>query len=97
LSLKKRDFSKAATSKGYIEVRAGNHVFYRFKDSEGKICDQVHTKMSHSSAKDISDDLLAKMYKQMKFDKKTDLEEYIRCTFTEEKYRNHLRNRGYEV
>ncbi len=97
MPLKKRDFSKSATSKGYIEITKGDHIFFRFTDSEGKICDLIHTKISHGSSQDISNDLLAKMYKQMKFDKKSDLEEYIKCTFSEDTYRNLLISKGYDI
>ncbi|WP_255331380.1 hypothetical protein [Methanocalculus taiwanensis] len=97
MSLKKRDFSKAAVSKGFIEIKSGNHIFYRFTDSEGRICDRVHTKISHGSASDLSNDLLAKMYKQMKFNSKSDLESFIQCPFTEEMYRKLLRSKDYDV
>ncbi len=85
---KKRHFASAALKKGFIEMREGNHVFYRYQTSSGQIDDRIHTKVSHGGNGDISDSLLAKMTIQMKFDKKEDLMKYIECTFTLEMYRD---------
>ncbi len=85
---KKRCFASAALKKGFIEMKKGNHVFYRYQNSKGQIEDRVHTKVSHGGNGDLSDSLLAKMAIQMKFDKKEDLMKYIECTFTLEMYRD---------
>jgi len=92
---KKRHFASAALKKGFIEIREGNHVFYRYQTSNGQIDDRIHTKVSHGGNGDISDSLLAKMTIQMKFDKKEDLMKYIECTFTLEMYRDLLQSKGF--
>jgi len=97
MPLKKQDFKRAATNKGYIEIRRGDHIIYRFTDREGRIYDQIHTKVSHGGGGDISEDLLSKMYKQMKFSTKVDFSEYIACHISEDEYREMLRTKGYQV
>ncbi|MDO8841827.1 hypothetical protein [Methanocalculus sp.] len=97
MPIKKRDFERVTIKKGYLQIRKGDHIFYRFKDNEGKIVDSIHTKVSHGGTGDISDSLLSKMYKQMMFTKKTDLENYIACTLTEDEYRDMLRSKGFIV
>jgi len=91
---KRRHFASAALKKGFIEMREGNHIFYRYQNSKGQIEDRVHTKVSHGGNGDISDSLLATMTLQMKFDKKADLMKYIECTFTLDMYRDLLQSKG---
>ena len=95
---KRRDFEKAALKKGFREIRKGTHVFYRYTDSKGEVYDRVHTMVSHGSGySDLSDALISKMSKQLLFDKKKDFEEFIECTYSEKKYRDHLRKEGHDV
>ncbi len=97
MPIKKRDFERAAKNKGFLQIRRGDHIFYRFKDHERKIVDSIHTKVSHGGNGDISESLLSKMYKQMMFTTKADLQNYIACTVTEDEYREMLRSKGYIV
>lgn len=92
---KTKNFVKAATSKGFIEIRSGNHIHYRYVNSKGEIDDRIYTILSHGGNGDISDDNLAKMRKEMKFDKKEDLMKYIQCTFTLEMYRDLLQSKKF--
>jgi hypothetical protein len=84
---KKRDFDKAATKKGFIEDKKRDHIFYYFTDKDGKRYTPIHTKISHGGSGDISDELLSKMYKQMNLESKSDLQHYIDCSLSEDKYR----------
>ena len=94
---KKREFHKAATKKGFIEARKGDHIFYWFTDTEGKRYTRIHTKISHGGSGDISDNLLSKMYKEMKFDSVGDLKQYIECSLNEKMYREQLRAKEFQV
>ncbi len=95
---KKPDFEKSATKKGFIENTKGDHIFYTFTDSEGKLYGKIKTRVSHGAkGGDIPDSILPAMKKQLQFDRKEDFDKFIECTFSEEEYRNLLRNKGYSV
>ena len=70
MPVKKDVFRRAALQKGFCEIRSGDHIYYRFIQQDGNEIPQITTKISHGSGKDISDDLLAKMSRQMMFDKR---------------------------
>lgn len=99
MPVKKQDFLKAALKKGYQQVSRRDHIYLRYVDENGKIIDAVHTKVSHGGGKngDISDSLLAKMAHQMKFDTKKELMEYVECTYSLEKYRKMLIDKGFDL
>ena len=86
---KKRDFQKAATKKGFIPIKKGkDHIFYYFSDKDGKRDTRVHTKISHGGSGDISEELLAKMYKQLHFHSKNELLLFVDCSMSEDEYRD---------
>lgn len=93
MSAKKDDFSRAATRKGFIEKKSGHHIYYRYETPDGKLCPEVETYVSHGGGNDLSDPLLSAMRRQMKFDKKADLIEFIKCTFSKEKYLDLLKTK----
>ena len=86
MPVKKEKFRRVATRKGFVEMRSGDHIYYRFVQPDGKQSPWVTTKISHGGNKDISDVLLAKMSRQMKFEKKADLIDFIECTFSADDY-----------
>jgi hypothetical protein len=91
MPVKKSDFARAATRKGFRETRSGHHIYYRYETPDGKLCPYINTHVSHGGGKDISDSLLSEMTHQMNFDKKADLIAFIECTFSKEKYFDHLK------
>lgn len=93
---KKRDFRKAAIKKGFIEDKQGNHIFYRYKNSNGFIDAAIHTKVSHGGNGDISDSLLGEMQKQMKLDSREQLLHYIECSFSLEDYQKLLAAKNFK-
>ena len=97
MPVKKRDFLNAAQKKGYLPVPRRDHIYLRYVDENDKIIDAVHTKVSHGGGKsaDIDDQLLAKMAHQMKFNSKKELMEYVACTYSLEKYRKMLIDKGF--
>ena len=94
---KRDDFLRAATNKGFIMNKKGDHIFLHFQDSDGKLY-PIQTKVSHGSGhRDISDSILAQIKKQLHFNSKEELNEFIRCTLSEEEYRELLREKGHKV
>lgn len=66
--MKKREFRRILKKKGFIEVVAKDHIYLYLRDPNDpeKYYSHVRTKISHSGKeKDISDNLLAKMYRQL--------------------------------
>jgi len=95
MPVKKDAFIKAVLRKGFREFRNGDHIYYRFVQSNDEINPLIKTKLSHGSGKDISDDLLAMMSRQMMFDKKSDLTKFLECTLSGEDYREILALKGF--
>lgn len=93
---KTRDFVKALNNKGFVEDRNGNHIFYYYRNSDGKINNKIQTKISHGDKGVLSDSLLSVIKREMKFEKTSELMEYIECTYTLEKYRKMLIDKGYD-
>ena len=93
MPVKKSNFARAATRKGFREVRSGHHIYYRYETPEGKLCPHVSTHVRHG-ANVIPDSLLAEMTHQMKFDKKADLIDFISCTISKEEYLDLLKTKN---
>jgi len=71
--MKKRELRKILKKKGFVEVVAKDHIYLYLRDPNDleRYYSHIRTKVSHSGReKDISDDLLAKMYKQLGFGSK---------------------------
>ncbi|HJK77560.1 MAG TPA: hypothetical protein O0Y06_06510 [Methanocorpusculum sp.] len=97
MPVSKRKFAAATQKKGFLEVRNRDHVVFVFTDSAGKPDSKIQTKMSHGAGNDISDGLLVKMAKQMKFSKKAELDKFVECSISEEEYREMLRKQNFHV
>lgn len=86
MPVKQRDFRKAIVKKGFIPVSKDEHCYFYLKNPEGKIT-PVRTKMGqHGKMKDIPDNLLAVMYKQLHFETKKEMIKFIDCTKSYEEY-----------
>jgi len=95
MPVKKDAFGKAVIQKGFREFRNGDHIYYRFVQPDGEVDPLIKTKISHGSGKEISDDLLSMMSRQMMFDKKADLMKFIECTLSDEDYYEILVLKGF--
>ena len=83
------DVKKALLKKGFREDVGRNrdhHYYFLYIDDDRKL---IFTKISRGSHKDIDDNLLNQMKKQIKLPKKQ-FNEYLNCTFSEEEYINYL-------
>jgi len=84
-----REIDSALTKKGFIRVRDGDHIRYRFygADFDNPL---ARTKISHGMLGDtIGSKLLSEMARQIRLTKHQFLE-LIDCTLDEENYRNIL-------
>jgi hypothetical protein len=86
MPIKQREFQKAVLKKGFVAVKQSEHCYFYLKNADDEIT-PVRTKMGkHGNLKDISDDLLSIMYKQLHFDTKNDMMKFIDCTKSYEEY-----------
>ncbi|MDO9035796.1 MAG: hypothetical protein Q7U51_11405 [Methanoregula sp.] len=93
MPIKQREFSKAALKKGFVAVKS-DHCYFYLKDANDEITN-VRTKIGqHGSMKDISDDLLSVMYKQLHFESKNEMMRFIDCTKNYEEYLAYLKAHG---
>lgn len=94
--MKKRELRRILKKKRFVEVLAGkDHIYLYLRDPNDpeKYCSHIRTKVSHSGKeKDISDNLMSKIYKQLRFRSKRELEEYLDCTITYEEYTRYLKS-----
>jgi len=87
MPIKQREFRKAALKKGFVAVSQSEHCYFYLKNPDGEINTSVRTKMGqHGKMKDISDDLLSVMYKQLHFETKNEMMKFIDCTKSYEEY-----------
>lgn len=92
---KSDDVRDALLKKGYKEkgVKRGHTWFELTGVPPGK--QPIRTFYSNGGhGKEISDDNLGKMKKQMKFEDKRKFNDYLDCTYSEAQYRDSLRERG---
>lgn len=86
MPIKQREFQKAVLKKGFVVVKQSEHCYFYLKNSDDQITN-VRTKMSqHGSLKDISEDLLSVMYKQLHFETKDEMMRFIDCKKTYKEY-----------
>ena len=84
--IKTRKIASALTTKGFIEQggkKRKKHTFY-FLYVDGKKT-PIRTKLSHG-IDEYDDKLLSFMSKQLKFDKKKEIEDFIDCSKTYNEY-----------
>lgn len=85
MPIKQREFRKAILKKGFVAVKS-EHCYFYLKNANNEIT-PIRTKIGqHGNEKDISDDLLSVMYKQLHFESKNEMMKFIDCTKTYEDY-----------
>lgn len=83
--------SKALITKGFRESAGRDHHFYFLYINGKKTI--IKTKISRGSHKDISDQILNKMQKQLHLPYR-EFNAYLDCTFSEQDYKSFLINEG---
>jgi predicted RNA binding protein YcfA (HicA-like mRNA interferase family) len=92
MPIKTRKIDSALKKKGFKIVKEKeDHIYYYFFISEKKT--PIHTKLSHG-IKEYNDGLLSAIRKQLKFDNKEELEDFIECTKSLEQYIEMLENKS---
>lgn len=79
---KVRDVRKALLSKGFREEK--RHHWYYFFHHEGKKS-SIYTKISHGET-DISNSLCSAMARQMRLQGRSQFDEFVDCSLSEETY-----------
>ena len=81
--IKTRKIDSALIRKGFVKKEKRDHIYYILYVNGKKT--QIRTKLSHSS-KEYNDGLLSAIRKQLKFNSKKELENFINCPLSEEEY-----------
>lgn len=84
-TVKTKKLRGALLRKGFDEVNSHHHMFFFMVGGKKT---SVRTRLSHSGT-EYGDNLLSQVAKQMRL-KKAELLDFIECTFTHEKYLEHL-------
>lgn len=95
MAIKTKKLTDAMLAKGYvyIGVHKGHHWYELTDVPNGKAPIRTFHSMG-DKGKELSDDLVSKMRKQMRFESRHDFEEYVECHMSEREYRDSLRKRG---
>ena len=89
-SYKTAKIEKALCSKGFVKTNT-HHRMLRFK-LDGKVLSNIKTRLSHG-AKEYDDNLLGEMKKQLRFENKEQLMDFIECPLSQEIYIDILKRR----
>ncbi len=91
MSLKIREFDKVLTRKGFIALSKNDHKYFYLQDLEGKQTLIRTRRSTHGNQKDISDDILSAMYKQLHFESMAAFKNFYDCTMSHKEYINFLK------
>jgi len=92
MNLDRKKFEKNLKKKGFRRDPAKDHIFYHH-EYEGKKTG-ISTHFSHSlSEKDISDDLILLMKRELRLDSTKDVADLCNCPMSKEKYNGILKQK----
>lgn len=96
MPMKRDHLVSTLTSKGFQKVTNRDHDWFFFVDPHtGEVYTQIRTKLSRGKKyKTLSDDLLQKIKRQLKFENKRQFNDYLSCTYTHIDHYNSLKQRG---
>ena len=87
-SIKAKDLERALPKKGFQKREGGSHTQYFFYYKSKKT--SIRVSISRGSGSVYSNDLIGYVRKQMELSNNQQLELFVECTLTEEKYVEHL-------
>ena len=92
MPLKRRDIRSSLKRKGFVEDTDGRHISLSYEMKDGRKCG-VRTFVSHGSKyKDLNDDLVGKMARQVKLQKK-EFEDLVSCSMKRAEYEEIIKER----
>ncbi len=96
MPIKKRDIMNTLSGKGFVKVVSKHHIYFYLRDPDNpdKYITHVRTRLSHGSSKDLSDNILSKMAKQLRFNSKKQFLDYVDCKYTYSDYVKKLKAEG---
>lgn len=92
-SLKSNNIIKGLIKKGF-QKRQSDHVHLVFYYNDKRT--EIWTKVSHGGNKEIGDNLIKKMCKQLKLNKQ-EFKNLVDCTISKEDYVQKLKNQNIEI
>ncbi len=94
MPVKAREFDKALTTKGFTALSKSEHKYFYLRDLDGKQTLVRTRRSTHGNQKDISDDIISAMYKQLHFASKADFMKFFECTISHQEYVVSLKTKG---
>ena len=94
MPVKAREFDKVLNTKGFTSLFQNEHKYFYLRDLDGKQTLVRTRRSTHGNQKDISDDILSAMYKQLHFASKADFMKFFECTISHQEYVSFLKMMG---
>lgn len=94
MSFKVREFDRVLKKKGFTVLSKSEHKFFYLRDMDGKQTLIRTRRSTHGNQKDISDDILSAIYKQLHFDSMADFKKFYDCTISHQEYVSSLKMKG---
>ncbi|MCX6701497.1 MAG: hypothetical protein NTV68_16510 [Methanomicrobiales archaeon] len=94
MPVKAREFDRVLTTKGFTSLSQNGHKYFYLWDLDGKQTLVRTRRSSHGNLKDISDDIISAMYKQLHFASKADFMKFFECTVSHQEYVSCLKMKG---
>ena len=94
MSVKVREFDRVLTTKGFTSLSQNEHKYFYLRDLDGKQTLVRTRRSTHGNQKDISEDIISAMYKQLHFASKADFMKFFECTISHQEYVSSLKSKG---
>jgi hypothetical protein len=94
MPVKAREFDRVLTTKGFTSLSRSEHKYFYLRDLEGKQTLVRTRRSTHGNQKDISDDIISAIYKQLHFASKADFMKFLECTISHQEYVSLLKMKG---
>jgi len=94
MPVKAREFDRVLTTKGFTSLSQNGHKYFYLWDLEGKQTLVRTRRSTHGNQKDISEDIISAMYKQLQFASKADFMKFFECTISHQEYVSFLKANG---
>jgi len=99
MQMKVKDFDKGLKRKHFVHLRIKKNPHYFFyleyPADSGEICTSINTwRGDHPDEGNLSDNRIKDSADELHFEKKKDFEDFLTCTYSYDKYIDHLKSKN---